>query len=320
MSERGGLLPAYLVVGADELKRQATVKRLKRRLDEGFSAFNLDERVGNADIEAADLIASLNTLPLGDVFRLVLVERADKLSKPVSEALIAYLTNPNPSTVLCLVAESLAKSTRLYKAVAKVGKQAVIECAPPKRWELPPRVVKMASTYGVRMDQQAAEELVSRVGESMTLIDAQVKGLADYCRDRGTITLEDVEYLVVRTAEVKPWDFLDAVSARNTVKALSLYQLMQNPSHIALCSMLSTRITELICARSLDERGEGPLLAQELGKQSWQVKNHMAWARRFREEELRTALIRCARCERDLKTGLDPDLTFTTLVLEICRT
>ena len=81
MAQTAKLLPAYLVVGADELKRRAAVTRLKARLDEGFSAFNLDERVASGDIDAQDLLSSLNTLPFGDSFRLVLVERAEKLPK-----------------------------------------------------------------------------------------------------------------------------------------------------------------------------------------------------------------------------------------------
>lgn len=313
-----GLLPAYLIVGADELKRRSSVARLKRRLNADFAAFNLDEHTASSDLEAGSLIASLNTLPMGDTFRLVIVDRVDKLPKPVSEALVTYLADPNTSCVLCLVSESLAKNTRLYKAVAKVGKQAIVDCTPKKRWELPPIVAKMAQTYGVRIDQDAAGELVSRVGESTTMLDAQLKVLAEICRERGVITLADVEGNVARVAEVKPWDLLDAVSARDAGKALALYRLMQSPSHVTLCSLVTGRVRELVCAKALEARGEGSLLAQELNKQAWQVKGYPGWARRFAPGELERGLVSCARCERALKSGADPDVTFTKLILELC--
>lgn len=313
-----GLLPAYLIVGADDLKRTQATARLKRRLDEGFSAFNLDEHVASSELEASDLLASLNTLPLGDTFRLVLIERADKLPKPVSEAIITYLSDPNPACVLCLVSEGLAKNTRLYKAVAKVGKQSIVDCTPKKRWELPPLVIKMARVYGMGMDQAAASELISRVGESTTMIDAQLKVLSQICRDAGVITVADVEEHIKRVAEVKPWDFLDAVCARDLPKALELYHLMQNPSQVALCSLLVTRLRELVCAKSLEARGQGSDLARELGKQAWQVKNHLQWSRRFPKGSLERAFVTCARCDRDLKSGADPDITFTRAIVEIC--
>lgn len=69
--------------------------------------------------------------------RLVEVRAADKLKKADAEQLVSYLGSPNGSTVLALVAEKLAKNTRLYKAVAAAGKTAVIDCAPLKRYELP---------------------------------------------------------------------------------------------------------------------------------------------------------------------------------------
>ena len=313
-----GLLPAYLIVGADDLKRRQATTRLKGRLDQSFSAFNLDEHVAASDLEAQDIISSLNTLPLGDAFRLVMIERADKLPKPVSEAIIVYLKDPNPACVLCLVAESLPKNTRIYKAVAKVGNKAIVDCTPKKRWELPPLVVRMARAYGVTMDQNAATELVSRVGESTTMLDAQLKVLSEYCRDAGVITVADVERHVVRTAEVKPWDFLDAVSQRDAAKALTLYRLMQNPSQVALCSLLTGRLRELICAKALDARGQGSALTSELGKQAWQVKNHLGWSRRFAAGALERGLIACAQCERALKSGSDPDVTFTELVVTVC--
>ena len=313
-----GLLPAYLIVGADDLKRRQATTRLKGRLDQSFSAFNLDEHVAASDLEAQDIISSLNTLPLGDAFRLVMIERADKLPKPVSEAIIVYLKDPNPACVLCLVAESLPKNTRIYKAVAKVGNKAIVDCTPKKRWELPPLVVRMARAYGVSMDQNAATELVSRVGESTTMLDTQLKVLSEYCRDAGVITVADVERHVVRTAEVKPWDFLDAVSQRDATKALTLYRLMQNPSQVALCSLLTGRLRELICAKALDARGQGSALASELGKQAWQVKNHLGWSRRFAAGALERGLIACAQCERALKSGSDPDVTFTELVVTVC--
>lgn len=313
------LLPAYLVVGGDELKAKEVVSRLKRRLEPGFEEFNLDERMGSAEQEPQDLLASLNTLPFGPGFRLVIIRSADHLPKVTSEAIVSYLADPNESTVLCLVAEKLAKGTRLYKAIAKVGKQAVIDCTPAKRWELPKRMVRMAQQRGMRIDEAACEELIARVGESTTMLDRQVGTLCELCRSRGVISRDDVERYVTRIAEVKPWDFLDAVCARDVTRALELYGLMQDPSEIALVSMLVGRIRELVCAQSLASRGQAATIASALGKQSWQVKNHARWASRFGRGELAHALDACARCDRALKTGADARIEFTKLVLDVCQ-
>lgn len=309
------LLPAYLIVGADELKRDAAVRRLRSRVPADMADFNLDELDGASLEEPGQLISSAQTMPFCADFRLVIVNRAGELAKPVSEAVVSYLADPNPQCVLCLVAEKLAKNTRLYKAVAKVGPHSVIDCAPLKRWELPPYVVKLAQKRGLSMDNAAAQELVERVGESTVALDNQIATLAQLVGDAGRITLADVEANVAQIAEVSPWAFADAVCERNAPRAMEMLNLMKAPSLVFLHSVLVGRLRELICAKSLDARGAASGLARELGRQSWQVKNHVRWSRAFGEEELVELLGQAAVCERALKGSQDSEAAFARFVL-----
>lgn len=309
------LLPAYLIVGADELKRDAAVRRLRSRVPADMADFNLDELDGASLEEPGQLISSAQTMPFCADFRLVIVNGAGQLAKPVSEAVVSYLADPNPQCVLCLVAEKLAKNTRLYKAIAKVGPHSVIDCAPLKRWELPPYVVRLAQKRGLSMDNAAAQELVERVGESTVALDNQIATLAQLVGDAGRITLADVEANVAQIAEVSPWAFADAVCERNAPRAMEMLNLMKAPSLVFLHSVLVGRLRELICAKSLDARGAASGLARELGRQSWQVKNHVRWSRAFGEEELVELLGQAAVCERALKGSQDSEAAFARFVL-----
>lgn len=309
------LLPAYLIVGADELKRDAAVWRLRSRVPADMADFNLDELDGASLEEPGQLISSAQTMPFCADFRLVIVNGAGELAKPVSEAVVSYLADPNPQCVLCLVAEKLAKNTRLYKAIAKVDPHSVIDCAPLKRWELPPYVVKLAQKRGLSMDNAAAQELVERVGESTVALDNQIATLAQLVGDAGRITLADVEANVAQIAEVSPWAFADAVCERNAPRAMEMLNLMKAPSLVFLHSVLVGRLRELICAKSLDARGAASGLARELGRQSWQVKNHVRWSRAFGEEELVELLGQAAVCERALKGSQDSEAAFARFVL-----
>jgi len=314
------LLPAYLIMGNDQLKRERAVTRLKARLDEAMAVFNLDERTAGPDLDPADLRSSLETLPMGPGFRLVIVHDADKLAKAVQDELVDYLARPNELCTLALVCQKLAKNTRLYKAVAKIDKQAVLDFSTGKKWDLVDEVAgKIAARHGIRVDRDAAEELVERVGESTTMLDNQVATLAELCRVQGRVTRSDVETNVARIVEVKPWPLLDACSARDVRRALELYQLMQNPSQVQLVSLLEGRLRELVCASSLAARGKSGALAGELGRQAWQVKNHARWARGWTEHELVAALDACATCERELKSGYDEDVSFTRLLVILGR-
>lgn len=319
MTKDAQLLAAYLIVGDDELKRETAVRRLKARLgsDEGVAQFNLDEHASAAGLDPEALSSSLDTMPFGSDFRLVILHQAEKLPKALSEAIVDYLADPNPDAVLCLDAASLSKGTRLYKAVARLGTHAVIDCSPKKRFELPAYVRSLATSHGATISQAAATELVSRVGESTVYLDNELKSLIALKGPGCEISVSDVEAHVARTAEVKPWDLLDAVCERDATKACTLLARMPTTSPVLIHSFLMGRVRELICAKALAERGEGALLASELKKQQWQVKNYQRWARGFTMEELERALAAGAACERDLKGSGDSETAIRLLILSI---
>lgn len=313
------LLPAYLLVGPDEVKRDAAIDRLVSRLEaSGMATFNLDDRDMTKPQEPDEIIASLCTFPMGSDFRLVILRSCDHLVKAMSEALVSYLAAPSPDTVCLIVADALARNTRLYKAVTKIDAKAVIDCSAKKRWELPAYVQGMASRHGISISSAAAEELVARAGESTRMLDTQLKKLAAMTGS-SSIELADVERYVVRTAEIKPWDFLDAVSARDVARALELYRLLPPKSEVRLLSLLLTRVRELIVAKALDERGQARELASTLGVKDWQVKNHVRWSRLFSMDELVGALHSAVETECALKGSRDSEIAFTTWFVSIAQ-
>ncbi len=314
---REGLLAAYLAVGPDEVKRDAAIERLKRRLEQsGMVDFNLDERDMTRDQDVDSLISSLNTFPMGADFRLVILTGCDRLAEPVRTALVDYLADPAPATVALLTATTLAKSTKLYKAVAACGPHAIIDCAAKKGRDLPVLVQGMARRHTKEITLDAADELIARVGDSTRMIDNELRKLSAMI-EGPTIERADVERFVVRTAEVKPWDFLNAVSARDTNRALELYRLQPPRSEMRLYSLLVTRLRELICAKALDARGQGRELAQTLGLQSWQVRNHRSWARRFRMDELTCALAQAVEVEQAIKGSRSASNAFVIWITQI---
>ena len=314
---QGALLPAYLAVGADEVKRDAARDRLIKRLEaSGMADFNLDVRDMTRDQDVDALVSSLNTFPMGADFRLVILDGCDRLPEPVRTALVAYLANPAPTTVALLTATTLAKSTKLYKAVASLGAKAVIDCSAKKRRDLPVLVQGMARRHGRAITLDAAEELISRAGEGTRMLDNELKKLASMVAT-DTIHKADVERHVVRTAEVKPWDLLNAVSARDLPRALELLRLQPARSEVRIYALLLTRVRELMCAKALDARGRGRELAAHLGMQQWQVRNHLTWARRFSAEELEDALRSAVEVEQALKGSRDSQNALTVWIAQI---
>lgn len=313
------MIPVYLVTGEDELKRETVVKRLHARMESyGDLSFNFDRFDGDS-ATGEQIVSACNTVPFASEFRLVQVDNAEKLKKADSEALVEYLKNPSSSSVLALVAGKLAKNTRLYKAVSAFGKSAVIDCAPMRKNDLPRAVRSMAVTHGFAMTEGAAHALIAQVGENTVTLDAELRKIALSHRGNDPVNESEVMSMVSRTAEVKPWEFVDAFSARNASKCMWCLSRMDTVSPHALLAMCITRLRELIVAKTLVDRGTPRGIAAALKMPDWRVKNHAAWARGFTARELRDALKSACRTERAMKSGSDPDAAFLEWALGVIR-
>lgn len=313
------LLPCYLIIGSDELKRNAAVTKLKSYIQPELQDFCLDELSADTIEAPNQLIGSLETIPFMGDMRLVIVHNIGAASKDIQEALVAYLENPNPSSVLCLEGETLAKNTRLYKAVAKVGPKSVVKCGGLKKWELPQYVMKLGTRLGLNVDNAAAAELVNRIGENTVALENQLNTLRELFGQGATITKAVVQKNVAQVAEVAPWGFVDALSERNVAEAMQLLNAMAEPNYVFLQVLVAKRIRELICASSLAKRGNTANLAAELKLAPWQVKNHARWVRNFTDTELLSLLSAAEDCEAALKGSPDSETAFITFILKFAK-
>ncbi len=309
------MLPVYLIVGDDKLKRDHVLSRLHSRMERicDFS-FNYDEFDGQTSC-GEDIISACNTIPFSSEKRLVYVYHAEKLDKADTDLLIDYLSSPSTTTVLALQAEKLAKNTRFYKAIIKISKTAIIECNSPKNSELVRIVRSLGPTHGVTLTDGAIQKLIELIGENTVRIDSEIQKISLSHKGTQAVNEKEVESLVARTSQIKPWEFVDAFSARDLQKCLNYLQLMESSSPYLLLPMCVNRIRELLCAQSLRRRGNIGQLASTLGLPDWRVKRHDSWAQRFTRAELINALLTSRDAEQSMKSGSDPDSMFLDWVI-----
>lgn len=90
------------------------------------------------------------------------------------------------------------------------GKDAVIDCAPFQAKDLNAAVRSMALTHGVTFTEGAATSLIDLAGTNTVTLDSEIRKLALAHRGDDPVNQNEVIALVARTAEIKPWEFLDA--------------------------------------------------------------------------------------------------------------
>ena len=127
-------------------------------------------------------------------------------------------------------------------------------------------------------------------------LDSELKKIALAHRGTDAVNEHEIVDMVSRTAEVKPWEFVDAFAARDVRKCLLYLGRMDSVSPHALLAMCTTRLRELVCARSMADRGN---------------------PRGVAAAELRRAIISSRDTERAMKSGADPRSAFLDWVLAV---
>jgi DNA polymerase-3 subunit delta len=312
------LLPLYAILSGQFFLREQTINRLKKRLSaEGDLDFNSDQFDATAlDVDA--VLCAANTLPFACAYRLVLVTNIHQAKKEVLDALGTYAQSPSPTTVLVVMGEKLAKTTKLYKAIARLG--GVVERTTPKKKELPAIVGTLFATRDKDASFDICRDLVESVGEDLEALDTAVAKMATYMGERTVATREDVRAMVETSVEVKVWDLTDALLDRRASDALSLFNLLlqQSNSVFRIQSAVVRTLRELIVVRScIDDGDDSPSRASSaLGKPDWIARRMLDGARRYSARELHGGLAGLAHVEYTLKTSNEGEAAYRRWIID----
>ena len=333
--KKGEILPVYYLHGDEDLLKDDGLRDLLAvALDPSTRDFNLDRRRA-ADLTADDFATLTLTPPMMAARRVVIVTEVEDLqqrrprAQALRAALLKYLGNPSPDTLLVLVQSADVKPESDLVRLAAAVPFASLTPERLRKW-----IRHRASSEGLELDDEAAQHLHEVVGDDLPQLAAEISKLKTAVPDR-TATAADVSDLVgIRRGETVH-DFVDAVTSRRVAAAAGMVRhVLDAPGStgVRLMIALGTSMTGLALARALLDRGTAPggaarEIATELfAARPWGLRNYQAeadrWVRdaaRWSAAELDAAIADLLRVDRRLKnTTLGGDVEIVTdLVLSM---
>lgn len=238
--EQGAPDAVYLLHGDNDFLKDEKVRELVDRLaDPATRDFNYD-RLRAPEVDAGRLSSVLDSLPLMASRRVVVLHDVGALKKDSRAALDRYLTRPSADTVLVLVAVAGWKTdAKLMGCASAVDLRQLTEDETIK-W-----TIVRASVVETMIGEDAARLLVRATGADLALIDGELRKLRDYSSGQ-PIGVDAVNAIVgVRAGETMS-DLLDAVCARDGVRAAGLVQLVLSQPKTTGVSLIMALTTHLL--------------------------------------------------------------------------
>jgi DNA polymerase-3 subunit delta len=336
---KGALRPGYVFAG-DEIFlndrcREAVLKAFVPPDLKDFCLSDLDL----SSTPIFDVLDRAQTPSLMSPFQVIFVRNVRQLytrgaKKDEFAALDRYFKSPNPQALLIFVADFLRIPTdtrrmemddknRFERLTETLGEHCgMVELARVGEEDAMRWAVATAQAADTKLEQDAARELVDALGADMMLIASELEKLLLYTFGRGRITLGDVETMVLAAKQRSLYELTDAISSRNTARALALLHGLLNSSdagedaaigHLYMLARTFRQMLVIVEKNVRDSRAIWQALWQGFRMPPFAADDLIRQARRYKSRrELTRALRLIARADLELRSS-PPD---KRLVLE----
>jgi len=341
----GKLRPGYVLAG-DEI---FLLDRCRAAVLKAFVPPDLrDFCLSDFDLTSTSIFEVLDraqTPSLMAPFQVIFVRNVRQLytrgaKKDEFAALDRYFKSPNPQAMLLFIADflripadtrrmDLDDKNRFERLTETLGAHCgMVELARVSEEDAMRWATAKAQESGLRLEADAARELVDALGADMMLVSSELEKLLLYTSGRGRITLGDVETMVLSAKQRTLYELTDAISARDRVRALALLQGLLNSSDagedaaIGLLYMLARTFRQMLVILEKnvrDSRAIWQALWQGFRMPPFAADDLIRQARRFKSRRgLTRALRLIARADLELRSSPpDKRLVLERLVYEL---
>ena len=344
-SGTGKLRPGYVLVG-DEV---FLLDRCRAAVIEAFVSPDIrDFCISDLDLSSTTIFEVLDraqTPSLMAPFQVIFVRNVRQLytrgaKKDEFAALERYFKSPNPQALLLFIADflripadtrrmDLDDKNRFERLTETLGAHCgMVELARVSEEDAMRWAVATAQEADLRLEGDAARELVDALGADMMLVASELEKLLLYAAGRGRITLGDVETMVLSAKQRTLYELTDAISAHDRARALALLHGLLNSSdagedaaigHLYMLARTFRQMLVILEKNVRDSRAIWQALWQGFRMPPFAADDLIRQARRYKSRrELTRALRLVARADLELRSSPpDKRLVLERLVYEL---
>ncbi len=181
--------------------------------DMAYSAYFADET------EPGEIVSEAETLPFLSERRIVVVRRAERyIAESACKPLLKYIGNPCEFALLLLVADSIDKRCKFYRACDAAG--GVVSCPQLQDGEVKLWIREEVKLRDKKIESAAVDALFDRAGKRLGDVNNAIQVVCNFVGARTDIRGEDVEIACADVAEEQIWTLTDAIAASDTHAAV----------------------------------------------------------------------------------------------------
>lgn len=318
-SLRQGLEPLYLLVGPERYLRRAAAQSITEAALSATLIREFNEASFSLLTDSVrSAIAAAEQLPMMSERRVVRVRDFARLRDADEDVLIAYLSNPSPTTVMIFSADDLDKRKKSTKALLDAC--TVVDFSPLKDSEAKAWAKSYLKSLKSAADDQVLSEIVNLVGTDIQTLANELDKLASAALDTGHISKELVDELIGRTRELSNFELGDHLLLSNRKRALeTLYRLLDDGAEpVMLIGLIAGNYHRLALGKHLLSRGGREEVFRNISMPPFKRDAYIATLQRSDAKKIARGIQLTAAADLAIKTSqATPRLQLEMLVCEL---
>lgn len=252
-------------------------KLIDAALTEEARAFDLHLHDGK-DLSAGELLSEMEAFPMLAEKKVIAVKDLP-LNSEATKALLADPSALNDDTVLLLYAanEEYDRKKKEFKDLLafakKYGRTAAFD--PMDRSDKERWVKKHFSNAGREISAADTAYFLDSVDNNMYAMASEIKKLASYTESKRSVTRTDIDAICIKTAEAKVYELTNAITERNSAKALSVIKTLfdNGENENLILAALASSVAQLYRTKKYAAAGLSPAeIAKRTGGRDFVVK------------------------------------------------
>jgi DNA polymerase-3 subunit delta len=257
-------MTVHLISGDDaSLVLSALTELVHRLVGDGDRSLMVDE-FDHPDDEMRAIVDAAQTPPFLTDHRVVIVRDVGRFTSDDVAPLVAYLTDPLPTTHLVVVAGAGKTAKSLADALKAGGAQVHDTTPPSKAKDRTAWVEQQFAAEGVRIDASALQAVAAWMGEDAGRLQGVIETLASTYGTATKLRADDVRPFLGEAGGVPPWDLTDAIDKGDTTRSLELLHRMTGAGGrhpLQVMAILHGHYTKLLKLDGADARDEASAAA-----------------------------------------------------------
>ena len=304
---------AYLIFGDDRFLCFDALKKIEDSL--AITIKDMNSVVISGDqVNAKDIVTSLNLYPFGDPKRLVVVKNfAPAKSKEEFNILQDYLKSPLQSTVAVFFNPD---SSDFYKGMQGLTS---VDCNKIDAKVISAYIKNFLAKNEINASEEAIEKLIMFCDNDMARINSELEKLSAYVADTKTLTADIVEQNVVQDKDYQVYELAEFIAKGDSKNAIDLVDsfAIKPGSAFTIISPLYNNYRRALFV-SINKDKSSIELASLLGVKEFAIKMLKNQVSVFSAKQLKQIVDMIADYDRKIKMGeMKENIAIKTIVINI---